>query len=521
MVQFGVKTMFKYFLVIGFMLGLQSYPVKSGIPPGSFADVVQPLLPAVVNISTSSESKGLDGPGAPNIPEDHPLYEFFRRFMEDPQFSRPRKTRALGSGFIISPEGHIVTNNHLIADADEITVILQDERELKAEIIGRDSRTDLVLLKVTFKEKLPYVQWGNSDHSRIGDWVIAIGNPFGLGSTVTSGIISSTGRDISLRARQSVASYVEGYIQTDASINVGNSGGPMFNIKGEVIGINTAILSPSGGNVGIGFAIPANLAKPVIEQLKQYGRTRRGWLGVQIQKVDKEMAESFGLSKPEGALIGSVNKDGPAAKSGLKTGDIILSFNDVPVKESRSLPRIVGESPIGKKVPVIVWRRDGKSQKYNKLTLQVVVGEFEKAEDKGLIPSTTPKPSDKEKKALGFSLKTLTPGERSRLNLEKDVQGVLIADVEPYSEAFEKGFRRGDILIEMDNKAVNKVEDVLSMVDMARKAKKRHVLILMRRGTDLLFLTLSLEDEVMKDKANSKKKPSKGLAPPADVPSAG
>lgn len=499
-----LRTWKQWFFAL-FVVGLLVFPAHSANPPDSFADIVQPLLPAVVNISTTSEAKGQRGAGLPDIPEDHPFYEFFRRFMEDPQFNRPRKTRALGSGFIINPEGHIVTNYHLIADADEITVILHDKRELKAKLIGSDPRTDLAILKVTSKEKLPHVKWGDSDQSRVGDWVIAIGNPFGLGSTVTAGIISTTGRDISLRTRrQSAASYVEGYIQTDASINVGNSGGPMFNVKGEVIGINTAILSPSGGNVGIGFAIPANLAKPVIAQLKQYGRTRRGWLGVQIQKVDKKIAESFGLKKPEGALVGSVNKDGPAAKSGLKTGDIILSFNNVQVKESRSLPRIVGESPINKQVPVVVWRGG------NKMTLKVNVGEFEKAEEKGWIPSATKKALDKGEKVLGLRLKNLTSGERAQFNLDKNIQGVLVIGVEGYSEASEKGLQKGDVLLAVNNQGVKQVGDVINAVELARQAKKKdHVLILMQRGDHSLFLTLSLDDKLKsgKDKPAKPKKP--------------
>ncbi len=480
--------------------------VEAAPLPNSFADVVEPLLPAVVNISTTSAipKERIGSDMMPNLPENHPLQEFFRHFMEEQYSQRPRKSTALGSGFIIDPSGLIVTNNHIIADADEITVVLNngEKTELKATIVGRDPRTDLALLKVEAKHKLPYLKWGNSNKARVGDWVIAIGNPFGLSSTVTTGIISTIARDISSKARNlAPADYINGYIQTDASINLGSSGGPMIDASGNVIGINTAILSTSGGSIGIGFAIPAATAKPVIEQLRQFGRTKRGWLGVFIEPVRDEFVETLKLQKPQGALVSKVVDDGPAAKAGIKVGDVILSFDSISVKESRHLPRIVGESKIGSKVPVEVWR-DGK-----KITLTVLVSEFEHAADAGLIPSRDSK--DQRQKVvslLGLSIRELQKMDREKLSLGPKENGVVITRVKPYTKAFEQGIQPGDVILEADGKAVTTPKHVIQQIRDLRKKGKKHILLLLRtRNKMQRFVALELN---FGKKKQAKKPPS-------------
>ncbi|MEK9726060.1 MAG: Do family serine endopeptidase, partial [Rhodospirillaceae bacterium] len=333
--------------------------------PESFADLAQKLLPSVVNISTTQTVEGRDNPTMPQLPPGSPFEDFFKEFFDrnSPQ-QRSRRATSLGSGFIISKDGYVVTNNHVIADADEITVILHDDTRLPAELVGRDTKTDLAVLKVKAEIDLSPVGFGNSDAARVGDWVVAIGNPFGLGGTVTAGIISARGRDIN-------SGPYDDYIQTDASINRGNSGGPMFNLDGQVIGINTAIFSPTGGSVGIGFAIPATTAEPVIAQLMKNGSVQRGWLGVHIQAVTDEIAETLGLKEASGALVASVIKDSPAEKGKIKAGDVILTFDGKKVNEMKALPRIVAETEVGRKAPVIVWRDGGRK------TLQVAVGELD------------------------------------------------------------------------------------------------------------------------------------------------
>lgn len=481
-------------LISGFML-TSSQALFSTISKG-FADIVEPLLPAVVNISTTAEIPRDRAPEMPNIPENHPFYDFFKQFMEEHYSKRPRKATALGSGFIIDPAGYIVTNNHVIAEADEISITLNnhENKEMKAKVIGRDPRTDLALIKVESDKPLPYVKWGDSKTARVGDWIIAIGNPFGLSSSVTSGIISTIARDISPQARGGAprADIIDGYIQTDASINLGNSGGPMFNTEGQVIGINTAILSPSGTNIGIGFAIPSEVAIPVIAQLKEFGRTRRGWLGVRVQVVTDEIAEALNLGKAQGALVGSVTEEGPAAKAGLKPRDIILSFNGKTIDESRSLPRVVGETEIGTQVPITVWR-DGK-----KLNLKVKVGEFEAAEDAGLIPSQRvhEETLKKSKDILGMTMREIIPQDRAGNQVPKDAKGVLITQVDPYSEAYEKkGLRPGDIIVDVANKPVAKPEEVIALIEEAKKKGKKVEIFQIRHGDNVLFIALNIQED--------------------------
>jgi serine protease Do len=410
-----------------------------GTPEG-FADLAEKSLPAVVNISTtqtlSSDSQGQD------------LDELFRQFLDRQQGGeapKPRRATSLGSGFIIDATGFVVTNNHVIENADEITVITHDNEEFKAKLIGTDEKTDLALLKIEAGKPLPFVNWGNSDATRIGDWVLAIGNPFGLGGSVTAGIVSARQRDIN-------AGPYDDFLQTDASINRGNSGGPMFNMDGEVVGINSAIYSPSGGSVGIGFAIPSNLAKPIIDQIREFGHPRRGWIGVRIQSVSPDLAEGLKLPGAKGALVASVTPGGPAEAAGIKQGDVVLKFDGRDVTEMRGLPRIVAETPVAKSVDVVVWRK-GKE-----VNLNAKVGEYPENEDQASVEQTSqqPAPEDEGSKieSLGIDLATLDQKGRDKYGLSGDAEGVLVTDVDQNGPAAEKDLRAGDVIVEVDQKAV-------------------------------------------------------------------
>lgn len=477
--------------------------------PANFADIVEPLLPSTVNIWTSTEIKRLKplDPSQRSPRNGQALEELFRQFLEGMQQGQSRKSNSLGSGFLISQEGnaaYIVTCNHVIAGADEIKITLHDGTELDAAVVGRDKRTDLALLKVQTKKKLILASWGDSSKARVGEWVIAIGNPFGLGSTVTTGIISTISRDIAARSRTlGGADYVSGYIQTDAPINMGNSGGAMFDIQGKVLAVSTAIYSPNGGNIGIGFGIPANLAKKVIAQLKKFGRTKRGWLGVRIQNVTPEIAESLGLELAKGALVGDVSRKGPGQKAGIKTQDVILSFNKVTVKESKDLPHIVGESEIGKEVSMVVWR-NGK-----KVTLQVIIGEFEQAEKDGLINvgPEVEEAVEKKEAILGLITRELTAGIRERYKLSEDVKGVFVTFVAPNSEAFTKFLRPGDIIQQMTSGtmklAPTKPEDLKIFMETLKKEGKKKVLLLINSQGNLRYVALSLEEESMEKTTTS------------------
>jgi len=460
--------------------------------PESFADLAAQLLPSVVNISTTQVSKtkppargANPAPDSPQVPPGSPFEEFFKDFFDrNPQENRPRRNTSLGSGFIIDASGIVVTNNHVIADADEVTVTLHDDSTLKAEIIGRDAKTDLAVLKVKTDKKLPAVKFGNSDVTRVGDWVVAIGNPFGLGGTVTAGIVSARARDIQ-------SGPYDDFLQTDASINRGNSGGPMFNLAGEVIGINTAIFSPTGGSVGIGFAIPASLAKPVVEQLRQYGKTRRGWLGVRIQQVNDEIAESLGLDKARGAMVAAVTANGPAEKAKIEPGDVVLTFDGKDVNEMRRLPRIVAETPIEKKVVATVWRK-GKEVK-----LDVVVGELDENETAALAPDPANKGGKEGAKttvdALGLSMAKLNPELREKFDIDTGVEGVVITDVTNDSPASQKGIRAGDVIVEVAQEQVKDPKDVADRVKKAKGAGRKSVLMLVDRQGDLRFVAIKLD----------------------------
>ncbi|MGH6973036.1 MAG: DegQ family serine endoprotease [Stellaceae bacterium] len=458
--------------------------------PDSFADLAARLLPAVVNISTTQtlpekSDKNSRGPDVPQFPPGSPFEEFFKDFLDknrpggQPQ-SLPRHATSLGSGFIIDPSGLVVTNNHVIADADQITVTLQDDTNFKAEVIGKDSKTDLALLRIKSSKPLPFVKFGDSDKSRVGDWVLAIGNPFGLGGTVTAGILSA-------RAREINSGPYDDFLQTDAAINRGNSGGPMFNMDGDVIGINTAIFSPSGGSIGIGFAIPANEAKSVIEQIQKYGHARRGWLGVNIQSVTDEIAESLGLDKPKGALIASVFDGGPAQKAGIQPGDVVLTFDGKAVVDMRHLPRIVAETPIDKTVKVTVWR------KHKELTLDVKVGELKDNVEQASATNKVPPPAPGTNvKSLGLSVADLTPELRERYQLADDSAGVVVTNIDKDGPAAEKGMRVGDVITEVAQESVKTPADVVKTIDAATKAGRKSVLLLVDRQGDLRFYALKI-----------------------------
>ena len=450
--------------------------------PLSFADLAERLKPAVVNVSTAQSAGSVSRGERPQAPPGSPFEDFFRDFFDRQQREGgsplpQRRAQSLGSGFIIDRAGIVVTNYHVIADADEITVILDDNTSYAAEVVGRDQKTDLAVLRVKADVDLPSVPWGDSDASRVGDWIVAIGNPFGLGGSVTAGIISARGRNIN-------AGPYDNFIQTDASINRGNSGGPMFNLDGEVIGINTAIFSPSGGSVGIGFAIPSNLAKRVVTQLVEFGRTKRGWLGVQIQTVNDEIADSLGLGKARGALISKVNEGGPAAEAGIEAGDVILEFAGRDVPEMRALPRIVADTEIGVTVDVVVWRKGAQKR------LKVKVGELEEVQDAAFSPES---PTPGRGEVLGMNLSALTPDTRSEFQLGDETKGVLVIGVDGDSAAAERGIRPGDVIVEVNQEPVTSPQEVTEKVKGVQDAGRKSVLLLVERSGDLRFVAVRLD----------------------------
>jgi serine protease Do len=452
-------------------------------PSVSFADIVERVAPAVVNISTSKAVARGQMPEFPfpEPPPGSPFEDFFKEFFDRdrPPEQMPRRQSSLGSGFVVDAEGYVVTNNHVIAEADEIQVVFGDDRTFAAELVGTDPKTDLALLKIEGDAPFPAVTFANSDGVRVGDWIIAIGNPFGLGSTVTAGIISARSRDIR-------AGPYDDFLQVDAPINRGNSGGPSFNLNGEVIGINTAIFSPSGGNVGIGFAIPSNLALPVIESLKEEGRVRRGWLGVRIQTVTDEIAESLGLEDAEGALVASVTPGGPAEAAEIQPGDVITEFDLKKIDRMRGLPRIVAETPIGKEVEVEIWRR-GEER-----TVKVTLGELpEEDELAALTESEADTPTSAEVESLGVTIATLNDELRTRYELEPDATGVVIVDVREGGPAGEQSLRPGDVIVEVGQEEVNSPPEVQAKVNQAQQEGKKSVLLLIDRQGDLRFVAPS------------------------------
>jgi serine protease Do len=462
--------------------------------PDGFADLAARLLPSVVNISTTESIKperhGEESlPGKSPFPPGSPFDKFFKNFFDhnaehglSPDL-QSRKATSLGSGFIIDPSGYIVTNNHVIENADTITVILHDDANLTATVVGRDAKTDLAVLKVTAKEPLVAAQWGDSDKSRVGDWVLAIGNPFGLGGSVTAGILSARQRDIN-------SGPYDDFLQTDAPINRGNSGGPMFDMDGQVIGVNTAIYSPSGGSIGIGFAIPSNLAREIVgELIREPDHTvHRGWLGVRIQSVTDEIAESLGLKKAEGVLVASVNEGGPAQNGGIQPGDVILSYDKKPVADLHHLPRLVAESRVGSTVPVTVWRKRRQE------TLHVVVARLDESQTVAVkLPSRQPSAvDDGAVTTLGLTLSNITPSLKDKFSLGND-KGVVIVGVVKDSAAAEKGLQPGDVIVEASQEDIASAHDVVGKIDAAKRAGRKSILLLVERQGDLRFVALRLD----------------------------
>ena len=444
--------------------------------PDSFADQVEKLSPAVVNISTTTVVNDGQAMDMPQFPPGSPFEEFFKNFGDN---NRQRKAQSLGSGFIIDDKGIVVTNYHVIENAEEIRVVLADEASFTAEVLGQDKKTDIAVLKIDPGDtKLTSVSFGDSDELRVGDWVLAIGNPFGLGGTVTAGIVSARGRDIG-------NGPYDDFIQTDASINRGNSGGPLFNTDGDVIGINTAIYSQSGGSVGIGFAISSNLAERVADQLIEFGQTRRGWLGVYIQEVTSDIAESLGLEDDIGALISSVNEDGPAAKGGIQPGDVVVKFDGKAIEKMRDLPRIVAETDIGATVKVELFRQ-GKRE-----TVTVTIGELEKAELAGVIGSSPSQTDDFSFGSLGFTVTNLNPALAEELGLDGNSTGVVVREVIPGSPAADKGLAVGDILQRYGQRPIDDAESLAKDIEEAEAAGRSGVLLLIEREGRERFIQIS------------------------------
>ncbi len=517
-------------------------PMQMTVPgngPASVADLAEGLLDAVVNISTSQNVKDDEGAGpAPRAPDGSPFQEFFNDFFNKNQGSRQpnHNVSSLGSGFVIDPAGYIVTNNHVIEGADDIEVNFANGSKLKAKLIGTDTKTDLSVLKVEPKQPLKFVKFGDSSSMRIGDWVMAIGNPFGFGGSVTVGIISGRGRNIN-------AGPYDNFIQTDAAINKGNSGGPLFNMKGEVIGINTAIISPSGGSIGIGFSVPSELASGVVDQLREYGETRRGWLGVRIQPVTDDVADSLGLDSARGALVAGVIKGGPVDDGSIKAGDVILKFDGKAVSEMRDLPRVVAESPVGKQVDVVVLR-DGKEQ-----TVKVTLGRLEDSDqaaaadsstdggvinpdpgenndmdepDQGGDDQTAPDGQDPQqqgqdqqgqgqqgqaqgqdqanpgqtapKHVLGLSLSLLSPETRKTFGIAESVDGVVVTEVTPGSAAADKGLKAGDVIVEVAQEFMKSPDAVASKVQSLKQQGRRNAQMMVASSNgDLRFVAVPME----------------------------
>lgn len=443
-----------------------------GLP--SLAETTKRASPAVVNISTTQKTERrrsprpgpMPGPGPSPFGGDDPFEEFFRRFF--PDRPPPGQARSLGSGFLISEDGYIITNNHVVGEAEKITVRLSDKEEYEAKVIGSDEKTDLALIKIKVKHPVSFVPFGKSADLQVGDWVIAIGNPFGLEQTVTAGIVSAKGRVIG-------AGPYDDFIQTDASINPGNSGGPLLNLSGEVVGINSAIFSQGGGNIGIGFAIPIDLARAIVNQLKDKGKVTRGWLGVAIQSVTPELAKSFGLKEPLGALVAEVTKDGPAEKSGIERGDVIIAFNGTTIKDSHELPALVARTPVGEKAEVSILR--GGKEKMISVKLGELANQQAKASE-----------AEEDGGSWGMTVANITPDMTRRFQMERAAKGVVVIEVEPGSPAELAGIQPGDIIEEVNRQTVNSVEDFNKSLAAAKE--KETLLLLARRSNATSFFAL-------------------------------
>ncbi len=464
-------------LVLALLLA-QAIAVRA--QPDSFSDLAQKVSPAVVNITTSTVVEQGTGP-SPIVPEGSPFEDFFEQFRDrQGDGDRPQRSSALGSGFVISEDGFVVTNNHVIESADEIIIEFYSGKTLPAEVVGTNPKTDIALLKVKADTPLPFVSFGDSDTAKVGDWVLAMGNPLGQGFSLSAGIVSARNRALS-------GTY-DDYIQTDAAINRGNSGGPLFNLDGDVVGVNTAILSPTGGSIGIGFSMASNVVKRVVDQLQEFGETRRGWLGVRIQDVTDDVAEAMGLESAAGALVTDV-PEGPAADAGMLAGDVILSFDGKDVSDTRSLVREVGNTDVGKAVRIVVFR-EGKT-----MTLTITLGRREEAE--GAIPVAQPGEENEapvEKSVLGLTLSPLTEEFRAQLELDEGVTGLVVIDVDELSEAYEKGLRAGDLITEAGQQKVSAFRDLEDRIAEAKEAGRKSLLLLVRRAGEPRFVALGIAD---------------------------
>nr|WP_230531065.1 DegQ family serine endoprotease [Microvirga roseola] len=477
------------FAVMTFIATAVPLPAYARAAPESFADLAEEVTGAVVNISASTTVEA-SSRTLPQLPPGTPFEDLFEEFFNrrgqgngngDSTPSRPRRSNSLGSGFVIDPSGIVVTNNHVIGDANDISVIFPDGTRLKAEIVGKDSKIDLAVLKVKSDKPLKAVRFGDSEAIRPGDWVMAIGNPFGLGGSVTAGIVSARGRNID-------SGPYDNYIQTDASINKGNSGGPLFNMNGEVIGINTAILSPTGGSVGIGFAVPTALAVPVIDQLREFGETRRGWLGVRIQSVDDATAEALSLGAARGALIAGIDEKGPAKPAGLEVGDVIVRFDGKEVKDSRDLPRIVASTPVGKTVDVSIFRKG------EEMTKQVTLGRLEDGEKQASLQQPSTETPTATRQALGLNLSGMTDELRKRYSLRDDLKGVVITQVDPNSAASDKRIQAGEVIVEVNQEPVATPTDVTRKIDALKGEGRKSALLLVSNAQgEVRFVALSIE----------------------------
>ena len=445
----------------------------------SFADLAEQISPSVVNITTSALVAAPANEG-PIVPEGSPFEDFFREFQDrnGPGDGEPRRSEALGSGFVISADGYIVTNNHVIEGADQISIEFFSGKRLDAKLVGTDTKTDIALLKVESSDPLPFVTFGDSDSMRVGDWVVAMGNPLGQGFSVSAGIVSARGRELQ-------GTY-DDFIQTDAAINKGNSGGPLFNMDGQVVGVNTAILSPTGGSIGIGFSMASNVVSKVVGQLQEFGETRRGWLGVRIQDVTPDVAEAIGLADAKGALITDV-PEGPARDAGMLSGDVVQTFDGKPVDDTRDLVRRVADAPIGEAVEVIVLR-DGKQE-----TLQVTLGRREEAEAETTPVAAAPAPEPAQAEVLGMSLTPVTPEMATELGLDNAATGLAVTAVDEASEAYAKGLREGDVITEAGQQKIQRLQDMQDRVTEAKDAGRKSLLLLVRRAGDPRFVALSLE----------------------------
>ena len=490
------QTLARLALSVALVAGLAGLPgtaapALAGPPtaagPASVADLAEGLLDAVVNISTSQSAPVEKQIPIPKAPEGSPFQDFFDEFFKNQgkNGGAPRKIQSLGSGFVIGADGYIVTNNHVIDGAEEITANFSDGTKLKAKLIGTDKKTDIALLKVEPTKPLKAVKFGDSDKARVGDWVMAIGNPFGFGGSVTVGIVSARNRDIN-------SGPYDNFIQTDAAINKGNSGGPLFDMYGDVIGINTAIVSPTGGSIGIGFAVPSKTASAVVAQLKEFGETRRGWLGVRIQGVTDDIAEGLGLKEPKGALVAGITDKGPADQAGILAGDVIVRFDGKEVPNVRELPRMVADTPISKKVPVTVLRK-GKE-----VTVEVQLGRLEEGEK--LAANEKGGKSEVGKaaavsKVAGLALAPLDGQLRTKFKIKDGVaKGLVVTEVDPNSAAAEKRIVPGDVILEVGQEEVKSVDDVTKRFEAAKKeGRKRALLLVASAEGEMRFVTLTVE----------------------------